>query len=118
MKVVIQAGILQKKLALLSKALSSKAQLPILSTILIETYEGKIQLSSTDLEIGIQTHMVGTINEEGATAVPARTFIELINSLPDDEVTLQTTSTGLEVVSKRTRSVFQTMSFGTSHTWR
>lgn len=110
MKVVIQAGILQKKLTLLSKALSSKAQLPILSTILIETYEGKIQLSSTDLEIGIQTHLIGTIDKEGAVAVPARSFIELINSLPDDSITLQTTSSGLDVSSKRTKSVFQTMS--------
>ena len=109
MKITISSGILQKKLTHLNKAVSGKAQLPILSTILLETYEGKLQLSSTDLEIGIQTQVKATVGEEGSVAVSARPFIELIGSLGDEEISLETTATGLEVISKKTRSVFQTM---------
>ena len=109
MKVTLSTLTLQKKLSYVNKAISSKAQLPILSTLLIETNDGKIQMSGTDLEIGIQTLLTGTVEEEGAVAVPARSFIELITSLPDEEVTLQTTETGLQVHTKRTKSVFQTM---------
>lgn len=110
MKIVLQAGILQKKLTFLNKTVSTRAQLPILSTILLETVEGKLRLSSTDLEIGIQTHITATIEEEGSVTVTARSFTELVSSLPDDQITLQTTETGLEVISKKTKSLFQTMS--------
>lgn len=110
MKIILQAETLQKKLSYLNKAVSGRTQLPILSTILIESYDGKLQLSTTDLEIGIQTHIPATIKEEGAVAVPARTFTELINSLPSGEITLQTTESGMDVVTKRTKSHFQTMS--------
>lgn len=59
--------------------------------ILLATDEGRLRLSATDLEIGITLRLAATIEEEGATVVPARLFAELVNSLPDDRVDLART---------------------------
>jgi len=108
MKVSLLTNNLQKKLSFLNHAVSAKSQLPILLNLLLETDNGRLKVSTTDLEIGIETYIPCTIEEEGATTLPAKTFTELINSLPDDMITLQSTDATLEVSSKRTKSTFQT----------
>ena len=110
MKVTLLTNNLQKKLSFLNHAVYTKTQLPILLNILLETVDGKLKISSTDLEIGIETFISTTIEEEGSVTVPAKTFTELINSLPDDTLRLQTKENTLEVVSKKTKSTFQTTS--------
>jgi DNA polymerase-3 subunit beta len=109
MKVTLLTGNLQKKLSFLNHAISSKNQLPVLLNILIEANEDSITLSSTDLEIGIEIKIPANIEEEGAITVPAKTFTELINSLSEESVTFHTTDNKLEVVTKKTNSIFQTI---------
>ncbi|HEX8932091.1 MAG TPA: DNA polymerase III subunit beta [Patescibacteria group bacterium] len=110
MKVTLLTSNLQKKLSFLNHAVSTKSQLPILLNVLLETVNGKLKVSTTDLEIGIETLIDCTIEEEGAVTIPSKTFTELINSIPDDTLTLQLKENTLEVVSKKTRSTFQTSS--------
>lgn len=110
MKVRVVTSNLQKKLSFVSHAVSSKSQLPILLTFLLETTPEKtLRIKSTDLEIGIEVDLAAEIEEEGSVAVPAKTFTELIASLPEDTITLHATESMLEVISKKTKSVFQTM---------
>jgi DNA polymerase-3 subunit beta len=109
MKVTILTGNLQKKLSFINHGVSLKSQLPVLLNILIETKNNTVKISSTDLEIGIEVYLPATIEEEGGITIPAKTFTELIGSLSDDSVTLQTVNSTLEVITKRTRSVFQTI---------
>ncbi|CAN5201676.1 DNA polymerase III subunit beta [soil metagenome] len=109
MKVTVLSENLQKKLSYLNHAISSRTDLPILLNILIETDNGILRISSTDLEIGIQVQLPAEIEDEGAITVPAKTFSELINSLPREKITLTTTDGSLTVESKRTKSSFQTI---------
>ncbi|HSX08825.1 MAG TPA: DNA polymerase III subunit beta [Candidatus Saccharimonadales bacterium] len=110
MKITLLTPNLQQKLSFLNRAISTKNQLPILLNILIETQENTIKLSSTDLEIGIEITCPATIEEHGKTTVPARLFTELISSLTDDTLTMESSESKLEVVTKRTKSTFQTVS--------
>jgi len=110
MKFVVSQDLLQKKLLIVQKALSAKAQLPILATILIEAKEKNLILNTTDLEIGIQTQLAASIEKEGKTTIPARTFIELISSLPNEEIIIEEENGVLQIQSKKTKSSFQTMS--------
>lgn len=100
---------LQKKLAFASHAISVRSQLPILLHFLLEASKDTLKISSTDLEIGIQTILPAKVTEEGATTVPARTFTELINSLSQGVVTLKTQDSALEVSTKKVKSLFQTI---------
>src|ERR1700722_3976564 len=108
MKIALLTQNLQQKLTFLNRAISTKNQLPILLNILIETQEHSIKLSATDLEIGVEIICPATIEEQGKTTVPARLFTELITSLTDESIAIETTDSKLEVSTKRTKSVFQT----------
>lgn len=109
MKLTVPISNLQKKLTLVNHAISTRSQLPILLNILLETDNGSLRLSGTDLEIGIQTSIKATIEEEGGVTIPARTFTELVSSLTEEMVTLQTINSTLEVTTKKTKSMFQTI---------
>ncbi len=65
--------------------------MPGTGNILLAADEGRLRLSTTDLEIGITLRLAAMVEEEGATSVPARLFAELVNSLPDDRVDLART---------------------------
>lgn len=104
MKLTINSGDLQKKLSLVSRAISSRSQLPILSHVLLEAKEGKLQLSATDLEIGIETSLPASVEEEGGITIPAKLFLEIVNSLPSDNVVLSTKEEVLEIVCRRIKS--------------
>lgn len=62
----------------------SRSTLPILSHILLEAKKEGIQLTSTDLEMGITTQASGEVAEEGAIAVPAKRLSDLIKELPNE----------------------------------
>lgn len=108
MKVTLLSENLQKKLTLANHAISPRNQLPILSSVLLETRDGKLFISSTDLEIGIITSLPAQIEEEGSVAVPAKLFLELVNSLPQDKMILQTQDGSLQISSKKTKTLLQT----------
>jgi len=108
MKLTLLAENLQKKLPLVTHAISSRSQLPILAHVLLETKEDSLYISATDLEIGIEVKIPAEIEEEGATTIPAKLFLELVTTLPAEKITLSTTEGTLEVTGKRVRSVLQT----------
>ena len=109
MKVNILTINLQNKLSFINRAVSSKSQLPILLNILLETQVGKLKISSTDLEIGIEVNIPVEIEEEGSVTIPAKTFIELIGTLNEESITIKTEQEKLLVSSKKTKTVFQTI---------
>lgn len=110
MKVILKTDLLQKKLSLVNHAISNKSQLPILLHILLETSDGHLKLSSTDLEIGLTTEIKAEILQEGSVTVPAKTFIELISSFTKDDVELEAKEGSLIVKTKNSKSTFQTLS--------
>lgn len=109
MKLTLRTDNLQKKLSFINHAISSKNDLPILLNILLSAKNGILTLSSTDLEIGIYTTLPVEVEEEGSITVPAKTFSELINSLSQETLTIETKEKSLMVNSKKTKSSFQTI---------
>ncbi|MDP3940718.1 MAG: DNA polymerase III subunit beta [bacterium] len=108
MKATLRTEDLQKKLTLLQHGVSQRAQLPILLNIYLEVTGGKLLLRSTDLEIGIETTIIVTDPEEGAVTVPAKPFSELVSALSGEVITLDSKEGSIQVLSKKTKSVFQT----------
>jgi DNA polymerase III subunit beta len=88
----MKATVLQENLAhglgIVSRAVSSRSTLPVLSNVLIATDEGRLRLSATNLELGITCWIAARVEREGSTTVPARTFSDLVNTLPPDQVML------------------------------
>jgi DNA polymerase-3 subunit beta len=88
MKVTVLQENLARGLSIVSRAVSPRSTLPVLSNILIASDEGRLRLSATNLELGITCWIAARIDEDGSTTVPARTFADLVNTLPGDQVQL------------------------------
>lgn len=82
MKITCKQQDLSRGLTLVGHAVSSRSTLPILANILLSTDAGRLKLSATNLEIGIQCWIQSEVFEEGATTVPAKLMNELVSSLP------------------------------------
>jgi DNA polymerase-3 subunit beta len=89
MKVTVLQENLARGLGTVSKAVSPRSTLPVLANILIASDEGRLRLSATNLEMGITCWIPARIDEEGSTTVPARTFSDLVSTLPTDQVLLK-----------------------------
>jgi DNA polymerase III subunit beta len=88
MKVTVLQENLARGLNTVSRAVSPRSTLPVLANVLIASDEGRLRLSATNLEMGITCWIPARIEQEGSTTVPARTFGDLINTLPGDQLKL------------------------------
>ncbi len=88
-------------LGIVSRAVSSRSTLPVLSNILLTTDDGRLKLSATNLELGITTWIGAQVEDEGSITVPARTIVDLITALPNTavQISLDSTTQTLNVVS-------------------
>jgi DNA polymerase-3 subunit beta len=91
MKVSVLQENLAYGLSIVSRAVSSRSTLPVLSNILLATDEGRLRLSATNLELGITCWIGAKIEEDGSTTVPSRTFNDLVSTLSGQTVDLSLT---------------------------
>ena len=72
------------------RAISTKSVLPpILSGIYIEAKDNEVFLKATDLEIGIEYVLQASVEENGASVLPARYFVELVKKLPSTQLSIE-----------------------------
>ena len=88
----MKASVSQEKLAhglnLVSRAVAARSTLPVLGNVLIASDDGRLRLSATNLELGITCWIPARIEQQGSTTVPARTFSDLVSTLPAEQVLL------------------------------
>jgi DNA polymerase-3 subunit beta len=65
---------------------SNKTTLPILSNVLMVAKDGRIQFTTTDLDVGITGSVEAQIEKEGATTLPAKRLVSIVRELPSSEV--------------------------------
>lgn len=90
---------LSKGLSVVSRLVATKGTLEILSYILLSTEKGRLKLSATNLEIGINYKVGGKVEEDGSVTVPARLFSELISQLPEGKLNISTNGNNILVKS-------------------
>lgn len=101
---------LKSALSALERVVSSRSALPILNNILIRVDKNGVELSATDLEIGIKCNLTGKIDSEGVITVPGKTFISLINSLKGDTVDLKLKNNNVDVTCGDSHAVINGVS--------
>jgi len=92
---------LSRGLANVSRAVASRATLPVTQNVLLEGDNGQLKLTATNTEISISTWIGAQIEGEGSITVPARMLTDFVNSLPGETVTIdfQPESAGVKVSS-------------------
>src|SRR3989344_3398580 len=101
MKITVNQKNLKKAFSLVEKVVSKNSSLPILNNILLKTENGRLKVSATNLEIGINYIIGAKIEEVGQIAVPARIISDFIGNITDDKVSLTTKNNILSINSER-----------------
>src|SRR5712691_9240311 len=84
MKVTVTAGNLGQGLQVVSRAVSSRTTLPILNNVLLQTAQTGLQLTATNLEIGIRQVIPAEVQEEAGITVPARLLTDFVTAHPGE----------------------------------
>ena len=94
MRAVCNTETFGKKLALVSRGVSARSTIQLLGGILLEAGDGVVRLSSTDMEISVQTSSPAEVEEEGRVVIPARIFNDIVRSLPSGSFSLEHDDSG------------------------
>jgi len=89
MKVIILKENLNNGLNIVGRVAGKNLTLPILNNILLTTEGSFLNLTSTDLELGIKYWSLGKIEKEGNLTVPAKILLNFINLLPEKKISLE-----------------------------
>lgn len=80
---------LAKSLSVVTRAVDSSPQLPVLANVLLETEDSRLKLSATNLELSITMWIGAKVEQHGSITLPAKTFTELVNNLSKERVDLR-----------------------------
>src|ERR671923_298648 len=88
MKIVCRQDELAQKLGIVARAVSTRANVQILSGVLLRAEGGRLHLAATDMELSLRSSLEAQIEDEGSVVVPGRLLIDLVRLLPESEVTI------------------------------
>ena len=103
MKVALDQKILSKKIQGISSVVPTKTSLPILSTFLMEAKKDKVYLTANDLDVSLTTIIDCEVKEEGQISVPGKKFFEIVRSLPNDAVNVDSSGEKIAVKCRKSR---------------
>jgi len=75
MEFTVSKADLVRELSLSQGVVEKKTTIPILSNVLVEALDGRIQLTSTDLELGVRCSCPARVKKQGAGPFPRRSFL-------------------------------------------
>lgn len=86
MKFTISKDTLQQAINQVQHVVSARTTLAILSNVLLRAKDGILELTTTDLDVGVTCTVPAEVEEEGATTLPARRLSTIVRELPADEI--------------------------------
>ena len=80
---------LVKGISIVSRVVSTRAVLPVLSNILMATDEGRLKLAATDLSTSITCWIGAKVEEDGEITIPARLLSDFVSTLPPAQIQME-----------------------------
>src|SRR5271163_1668193 len=77
---------LVRELNLSQGVVEKKTTIPILSNVLVEATGDRINLTATDLELGIRSSCPARVKKQGAGTIPAKRLLDYVRLLPDADL--------------------------------
>lgn len=90
MKLKVSTESLRDGLRKVLSVVSTRSTMPVLSNVMLTVGEGKLTLTTTDLEVAITTSMDAVIEQDGITTLPAKKFGEIVSTFSGSEVAIET----------------------------
>ena len=89
MKISVARDELVAKLGIVSRAVSSRGTVQVLSGILLSADGGTLTLAATDMELSLRTTLDAEVEGDGAVVIPGKPLVELARLLPESDVTIE-----------------------------
>jgi DNA polymerase-3 subunit beta len=96
MRLTVDRREISSKLALAGRILPSRMMIPSFEHIGLSARDGSVELRATDIEIGLRLPLLGTIEEPGGAALPKIT-VNVVRSMPDGHITIESATDGNQV---------------------
>lgn len=110
MKLSIARSELLDALSVVSKGMSARSTLPILSGILLSAENGSLTMQATDLEVSVRHSAPSLIEEDGQTVIPGKLLTDIVRSLPEAAVTLELDGETMSVRCQHSAFTVRTLS--------
>ncbi|MEK7635809.1 MAG: DNA polymerase III subunit beta [Patescibacteria group bacterium] len=89
MKLVVLKKNLKDGLRVIEQITKDDTDLPILKNFLIESFDNRIKLSATNLELAVISFISGKIIENGGITIPFGIFNSIINNLQNERINIE-----------------------------
>ncbi len=99
MKFSIEKDQILEALQKVQSIVGQRTTLPILSNVLLEADNGKLTLTTTDMEVSVRTALDADISEAGATTLPARRFFSICRDLPSHQIDIAVNNSDMAEIS-------------------
>jgi DNA polymerase-3 subunit beta len=89
MEFTVSKADLVRELILSQGVVEKKTTIPILSNVLLEARDDRINLTATDLELGICCACPAKVKKAGSGTIPARKLLDYVRLLPDVDLNIK-----------------------------
>jgi DNA polymerase III subunit beta len=89
MKISVARDELVAKLGVVSRAVSTRGTVQVLSGILLRVEGDVLTLAATDMELSLRTTLDAQVDGDGAVVIPGKPLVELARLLPESDVTIE-----------------------------
>ena len=89
MKISVARDELVAKLGVVSRAVSTRGTVQVLSGILLRVEGDTLTLAATDMELSLRTTLDAQVEGDGAVVIPGKPLVELARLLPESDVTIE-----------------------------
>ncbi|MBA3301252.1 MAG: DNA polymerase III subunit beta [Thermoleophilaceae bacterium] len=89
MKFSISKDVFLAQLGIAVRGVSTRSAIQTLSGVLIQAGPEGVQLQATDMELGVRVKLDTTPEREGDVVLPGRLLLDVVRSLPKNEVTIE-----------------------------
>ena len=80
---------LNQALGVVSRGVSSRTAVLVLSGIMLRAEAGRLHLAATDMELSLRGAVEAQVEGDGAVVVSGRTLVDVVRLLPAEDVTLE-----------------------------
>ena len=89
LRITVSKDELVSALGVVSRAVSTRTSVQILSGILVEAQGSELRLAATDMELSLRASASAQIEGDGAIVLPGKTFADIARLLPAGDVSIE-----------------------------
>ena len=89
LKITCSKDDLVQALGVVSRAVSTRTSVQILSGILLEPHESGLRVAATDMELSLRATLPAQLEGDGSIVLPGKTLADIARLLPADDVSIE-----------------------------